>query len=228
MLSLKHLTKVYRTTEVETTALRSIDLEVAQGEFVAVMGPSGCGKSTFLNIVGMLDSPSGGEYWFAGRDIAGWSERQLSELRKNSIGFIFQSFNLVDDLTVFENVELALLYHRDVPARERNARVRASLENMKIAHRAKHRPQQLSGGQQQRVAIARATVSRPKLLLADEPTGNLDSAMGEEVMQLITELNAAGTTIVMVTHSPSHAEYAHRIVQLLDGAIVTNRVRKTV
>ena len=226
MLSLKRLTKVYRTTEVETTALRGLDLDVAQGEFVAIMGPSGCGKSTLLNIVGMLDHPSGGEYWFGDQNIAGWSERQLSELRKNSIGFIFQSFNLVDDLTVFENVELALLYHKDVPARERKARVRASLENMKVAHRAKHRPQQLSGGQQQRVAIARATVSRPKLLLADEPTGNLDSAMGEEVMQLLTGLNAAGTTIVMVTHSPSHAEYAHRIVQLLDGAMVTNQLRQ--
>ena len=190
------------------------------------MRPSGCGKSTLLSIVGMVDSPSGGEYWFADRNIAGWTEGQLSELRKNSIGFIFQSFNLVDDLTVFENVELALLYHKDVPARERKARVRASLENMKVAHRAKHRPQQLSGGQQQRVAIARATVSRPKLLLADEPTGNLDSAMGEEVMQLLTGLNAAGTTIVMVTHSPSHAEYAHRIVQLLDGAMVTNQLRQ--
>lgn len=228
MLSLKQLTKVYRTTEVETTALRSVDLEVGQGEFVAVMGPSGCGKSTFLNIVGMLDSPSGGEYWFGGRNIAGWSEAQLSELRKNSIGFIFQSFNLVDDLTVFENVELALLYHRDVPARERKTRVRAALESMKVAHRARHRPQQLSGGQQQRVAIARATVSRPKLLLADEPTGNLDSAMGEEVMQLLTEFNQAGTTIVMVTHSPAHAEYAHRVVHLLDGAIVTDKLRQAV
>ena len=228
MLSLKNLTKVYRTTEVETTALHSIDLHVAAGEFLAIMGPSGCGKSTLLNIVGMLDSPSGGEYWFVDRNIAGWSEGQLSELRKNSIGFIFQSFNLVDDLSVFENVELALLYHKEVPARERKARVRQALENMKVAHRAKHRPQQLSGGQQQRVAIARATVARPKLLLADEPTGNLDSAMGEEVMQLLTELNQQGTTIVMVTHSPSHADYAHRVVHLLDGAIVTDRVRQAV
>ena len=169
MLSLKHLTKVYRTTEVETTALRGLELEVAQGEFLANMRPSGCGKSTLLSIVGMVDSPSGGECWFADRNIAGWTEGQLSELRKNSIGFIFQSFNLVDDLTVFENVELALLYHKDVPARERKARVSKALENMRVALRAKHRPQQLSGGQQQRVAIARATVSRPKLLLADEP-----------------------------------------------------------
>ena len=228
MLSLKHLTKAYRTTEVETTALRSVDLEIAGGEFVAVMGPSGCGKSTLLNIVGMLDSPSSGEYWFAGRDIAGWSEGQLSELRKNTLGFIFQSFNLVDELNVFENVELALLYHKDVPTRERRTRVREALERMKIAHRARHRPQQLSGGQQQRVAIARAVVSRPKLILADEPTGNLDSATGEEVMQLLTELNGEGTTIIMVTHSRPHAEYAHRIVNLLDGAIVTERVRMAV
>ena len=228
MLSLKRLTKVYRTTEVETTALRSVDLEIAAGEFVAVMGPSGCGKSTLLNIVGMLDSPSSGEYWFAGRNIAGWSEGQLSELRKNTLGFIFQSFNLVDELNVFENVELALLYHKDVAARERKMRVRAALERMRIAHRARHRPQQLSGGQQQRVAIARAVVSRPKLILADEPTGNLDSATGEEVMQLLTELNGEGTTIIMVTHSRPHAEYAHRIVNLLDGAIVTEKVRMAV
>jgi putative ABC transport system ATP-binding protein len=225
---MKQLTKVYRTTEVETTALRSVDLDLAAGEFLAIMGPSGCGKSTLLNIVGMLDSPSGGEYWFLNQNIAGWTEGQLSELRKNSLGFIFQSFNLVDDLSVFENVELALLYHKDVPTRERKARVQEALDNMKIAHRAKHRPQQLSGGQQQRVAIARATVSRPQLLLADEPTGNLDSAMGEEVMQLLTELNQQGTTIVMVTHSPSHADYAHRIVHLLDGSIVTDRVRQAV
>ncbi|HEY6516659.1 MAG TPA: ABC transporter ATP-binding protein [Steroidobacteraceae bacterium] len=228
MLSLKHLTKVYRTTDVETTALRAVDLEVAAAEFLGVMGPSGCGKSTLLNIVGMLDSPSSGEYWFAGQNIAGWSEGQLSELRKNSLGFIFQSFNLVDELNVFENVELALLYHKDVPARDRRTRVREALERMKISHRARHRPQQLSGGQQQRVAIARAVVSRPKLILADEPTGNLDSATGEEVMQLLTELNGEGTTIIMVTHSRPHAEYAHRIVNLLDGAIVTEKVRMAV
>ncbi len=226
MLSLKRLTKIYRTTEVETTALRAIDLEIAPGEFVAVMGPSGCGKSTLLNILGMIDTPSSGEYWFGEHNIAGWSELQLSELRKNNVGFVFQSFNLVDELNVFENVEIALLYHRDVAARERKARVREALERMKIAHRARHRPQQLSGGQQQRVAIARAVVSRPKLVLADEPTGNLDSATGEEVMHLLTELNAEGTTIVMVTHSPSHAEYAHRIVNLLDGAVVTENVRQ--
>jgi len=228
MLSLKHLSKVYRTTEVETTALRAVDLDVAGGEFLGVMGPSGCGKSTLLNIVGMLDSPSSGEYWFAGQNIAGWTEGQLSDLRKNSLGFIFQSFNLVDELNVFENVELALLYHRDVSARDRKTRVREALERMKIAHRARHRPQQLSGGQQQRVAIARAVVSKPKLILADEPTGNLDSATGEEVMQLLTELNGEGTTIIMVTHSRPHAEYAHRIVNLLDGAIVTERVRMAI
>ncbi len=228
MLALKHLKKVYRTSEVETTALREIDLQIAAGEFVGVMGPSGCGKSTLLNIVGMLDSPSAGEYWFADKNIAGWSEGQLSDLRKNSLGFIFQSFNLVDELNVFENVELAVLYHRDVPTRERKTRVREALERMKIAHRARHRPHQLSGGQQQRVALARAVVSRPKLILADEPTGNLDSATGEEVMQLLTELNGEGTTIIMVTHSRPHAEYAHRIVNLLDGAIVTENLRMAV
>src|SRR5271170_2992175 len=226
MIRFKNLNKVYRATEVETTALRDINLEVAPGEFVAVMGPSGCGKSTFLNIVGMLDSPSSGEYWFGNENIAGYSEAKLSNLRKNSIGFVFQSFNLIDELNVSENVELALLYHQDVSAGERKKRVRAALERMKIAHRARHMPQQLSGGQQQRVAIARAVVSRPKLILADEPTGNLDTANGEEVMQLLTELNGEGTTVVMVTHSHSHAEYAHRIVNLLDGAVVTESIRQ--
>jgi putative ABC transport system ATP-binding protein len=226
MLTLKHLTKVYRTSEVETTALRGINLEIASGEFVAIMGPSGCGKSTLLNVIGMIDSPSSGEYRFGEQDIARWTESQLSDLRKRSVGFIFQSFNLVDELNVFENVEIALLYHRNVPARERKERVHRALERMKIGHRARHTPQQLSGGQQQRAAIARAVVSRPKLILADEPTGNLDSATGEEVMQLLTELNSEGTTIVMVTHSRPHAEYAHRIVNLLDGAIVTENVRQ--
>lgn len=226
MLALKHLTKTYRTPEIETTALRDLNLEIAQGEFVAIMGPSGCGKSTLLNVIGMIDSPSSGEYRFGQRDIAGWQESQLAQLRKSSVGFIFQSFNLVDELTVFENVEIALLYHREVSARERKDRVHQALERMNIAHRARHLPQQLSGGQQQRTAIARAVVSRPKLILADEPTGNLDSATGEEVMQLLTELNGAGTTIVMVTHSRPHAEYAHRIVNLLDGAIITENVRQ--
>jgi putative ABC transport system ATP-binding protein len=226
MLKLKQLTKVYRTTEVETTALRDIDLQIAAGEFVAVMGPSGCGKSTLLNVIGMIDSPSSGEYRFGEQEIARWTESQLSELRKRSVGFIFQSFNLVDELNVFENVEIALLYHREIPARERKSRVHAALDRMKIGHRSRHTPQQLSGGQQQRAAIARAVVSRPKLILADEPTGNLDSATGEEVMQLLTELNSEGTTIVMVTHSRPHAEYAHRIVNLLDGSIVTETVRQ--
>ena len=226
MLALKHLSKTYRTPEIETTALRDLNLEIAQGEFVAIMGPSGCGKSTLLNVIGMIDSPSSGEYRFGQRDIAGWQESQLAQLRKSSVGFIFQSFNLVDELTVFENVEIALLYHREVSARERKDRVHQALERMNIAHRARHLPQQLSGGQQQRTAIARAVVSRPKLILADEPTGNLDSATGEEVMQLLTELNGAGTTIVMVTHSRPHAEYAHRIVNLLDGAIITENVRQ--
>ncbi len=226
MITLKHLSKIYRTTEVETAALRDINLDVAVGEFIAVMGPSGCGKSTFLNIVGMLDNPTAGEYWFGAQNITGQTETQLSAIRKNSIGFVFQSFNLIDELNVAENVELALLYHGDISRNERKSRVRAALERVKIGHRARHMPQQLSGGQQQRVAIARAVVSRPKLILADEPTGNLDSANGEEVMQLLTELNGEGTTVVMVTHSHAHAEYAHRVVNLLDGALVTENIRR--
>jgi putative ABC transport system ATP-binding protein len=226
MISFEHMAKVYRTDEVETTALRDINLEVAAGEFVAVMGPSGCGKSTFLNIVGMLDAPSSGEYRFNGTNIAGYSEAKLSDLRKSAIGFVFQSFNLIDELNVQENVELALLYHSDVPASERKQRAAEALERVKIGHRARHMPSQLSGGQQQRVAVARAVVARPKLILADEPTGNLDTANGEEVMQLLTQLNNEGTTIVMVTHSHSHAEYAHRVVNLLDGAIVTESIRQ--
>jgi putative ABC transport system ATP-binding protein len=226
MINLKSLSKVYRTTEVETTALRDMNLEIRNGEFVALMGPSGCGKSTFLNIVGMLDSPSSGEYWFDGQNIAGYAEAQLAQLRKNAIGFVFQSFNLIDELNVLENVELALLYHSDVSAAERRKRANAALERVKIGHRARHMPAQLSGGQQQRVAVARAVVARPKLILADEPTGNLDTTNGEEVMQLLTELNDEGTTIAMVTHSHSHAEYAHRIVNLLDGTIVTESIRQ--
>ncbi len=226
MINLKSLSKVYRTTEVETTALRDMNLEIRTGEFVALMGPSGCGKSTFLNIVGMLDSPSSGEYWFDGQNIAGYAEAQLAQLRKNAIGFVFQSFNLIDELNVLENVELALLYHSDVSAAERRKRANAALERVKIGHRARHMPAQLSGGQQQRVAVARAVVARPKLILADEPTGNLDTTNGEEVMQLLTELNDEGTTIAMVTHSHSHAEYAHRIVNLLDGTIVTESIRQ--
>jgi len=226
MITLKNLSKVYRTTEVETTALRDMNLEIRKGEFVAVMGPSGCGKSTFLNIVGMLDSPSAGEFWFDGQNIAGYPEAQLAQLRKNAIGFVFQSFNLIDELNVLENVELALLYHSEVSSAERRKRANEALERVKIGHRARHMPAQLSGGQQQRVAVARAVVARPKLILADEPTGNLDTTNGEEVMQLLTELNDEGTTIAMVTHSHSHAEYAHRIVNLLDGAIVTESIRQ--
>jgi putative ABC transport system ATP-binding protein len=226
MITLKNLSKVYRTTEVETTALRDMNLEIRKGEFVAVMGPSGCGKSTFLNIVGMLDSPSAGEFWFDGHSIAGYPEARLAQLRKNAIGFVFQSFNLIDELNVLENVELALLYHSDVSAAERRKRANEALERVKIGHRARHMPSQLSGGQQQRVAVARAVVARPKLILADEPTGNLDTSNGEEVMQLLTQLNDDGTTIAMVTHSHSHAEYAHRIVNLLDGAVVTESIRQ--
>jgi putative ABC transport system ATP-binding protein len=226
MITLKHLSKIYRTTEVETAALRDINLEVAAGEFIAVMGPSGCGKSTFLNVVGMLDSPTGGEYWFGAENITRRTEADLAAIRKNSIGFVFQSFNLIDELNAAENVGLALLYHADISRGERKERVQQALERVNIGHRARHMPQQLSGGQQQRVAIARAVVSRPKLILADEPTGNLDSVNGEQVMQLLTELNGEGTTVVMVTHSHSHAEYAHRIVNLLDGALVSENVRR--
>jgi ABC-type antimicrobial peptide transport system, ATPase component len=227
MIALKHINKVYRTSEIETTALRAIDVEVKTGEFVAIMGPSGCGKSTLLNVIGMLDQPSSGEYWFDGKNISGWREAQVSDLRKAAIGFVFQSFNLISELTVFENVELALLYHADVSASERKRRVKEVLKRMGIAHRAGHMPQQLSGGQQQRVAIARAVLAEPKLILADEPTGNLDSANGEEVMQLLTELNQDGTTIVMVTHSDAHAQYAHRIVALLDGAVVSENIKRS-
>ena len=210
MLKLNNLQKVYRTSEVETTALDSIDINIDDGEFVAIMGPSGCGKSTLLNIVGMLDNPSSGAYYFKDEDIASYSEAQLAFLRKSNIGFIFQSFNLIDELSVEENVGLGLLYHSDVSSSQRKQRVTESLEKMKIAHRAKHMPSQLSGGQQQRVAVARALVAEPALILADEPTGNLDSRHGEEVMGLLKDLNNEGATIVMVTHSESHASYASR------------------
>jgi putative ABC transport system ATP-binding protein len=224
MLQMRALSRVYRTDTVETTALDAIDLDIDDGEFVAVMGPSGCGKSTLLNLMGMLDSPTSGSYIFDGQEVAGLSEGRLAEVRKASIGFIFQSFNLVDELTVRENVELALLYH-SVPASERKARVDAVLDRVGIAHRARHRPSQLSGGQQQRVAVARALVAEPKLILADEPTGNLDTNHGEEVMKMLQTLNAAGSTIVMVTHSPAHADYAGRIVNMLDGRILQERRR---
>jgi putative ABC transport system ATP-binding protein len=224
MLHMRALSRVYRTDTVETTALDAIDLDIREGEFVAIMGPSGCGKSTLLNLVGMLDSPSGGSYVFNGQEVAGLSEARLAEVRKANIGFIFQSFNLVDELTVRENVELALLYH-DVPAAERKRRTDEVMDRVGIAHRARHRPSQLSGGQQQRVAVARALVAAPKLILADEPTGNLDTNHGEEVMRMLQSLNAQGSTIVMVTHSPSHADYAGRIVNMLDGRILQERRR---
>ncbi len=225
MLKTNQLVKIFKTDEIETTALNKVDLEVQKGEFVAVMGPSGCGKSTLLNIVGLLDNPSDGQLYFDGTEVSKFKEKQRTELRKANVGFVFQSFNLIDELSVYENVELPLLYLKE-SASERKKKVEAVLDRMKIAHRKKHFPQQLSGGQQQRVAIARAVVANPKLILADEPTGNLDSANGEEVMKLLSELNKEGTTIVMVTHSPSDAEYAHRIVQLFDGHIVTENIKK--
>ena len=224
MLTMTGLTKTYRTDTVETTALDSIDLDIADGEFVAIMGPSGCGKSTLLNVMGMLDSPTSGSYVFNGQEVAGLSESQLADTRKANIGFIFQSFNLVDELTVRENVELALLYH-SIPSSERRARVDQVLDRVGIGHRGKHRPTQLSGGQQQRVAVARALVGEPKLILADEPTGNLDTAHGEEVMRMLRQLNQEGSTIVMVTHSPAHADFAGRIVNMLDGKILQERRR---
>jgi putative ABC transport system ATP-binding protein len=225
MISTKELTKIFRTDEVETTALNKVTLDVQNGEFVAVMGPSGCGKSTLLNIVGLLDNPTAGELYFDGTEVSRYKERQRTNLRRGNIGFVFQSFNLIDELTVYENVELPLLYMK-VSGSQRKAMVNEVLDRMKISHRKKHFPQQLSGGQQQRVAISRAVVTKPKLILADEPTGNLDSANGEEVMNLLTELNKDGTTIVMVTHSPSDADKAHRIVQLFDGHIVTENIKK--
>ena len=224
MLQMRNLSRVYRTDTVETTAIDSIDLDIETGEFVAIMGPSGCGKSTLLNLIGMLDSPSGGSYLFNGQEVAGLTEAKLSEARKQNIGFIFQSFNLVDELSVRENIELALLYH-PVSAAERRRRTDVVMDRVGIAHRAKHRPSQLSGGQQQRVAVARALVAEPKLILADEPTGNLDTQHGEEVMKMIQQLNAEGSTIVMVTHSPAHADYATRVVNMLDGRILQERRR---
>jgi putative ABC transport system ATP-binding protein len=218
MLKLVNTTKQFTGGEVLTTALNNISLEVDAGEYVAVTGPSGCGKSTLLSILGMLDRPDGGEYWFDGKNVAGLGESKLSELRRGRIGFIFQSFNLIEELAVDENVELALEY-TSVPAKERRERVAQMLDKLGVSHRAKHRPSQLSGGQQQRVAIARALVTQPAVLLADEPTGNLDTAHGEEVMRILREINDEGTTIVMVTHSPAHAARASRRVGLLDGAI---------
>lgn len=220
MLTLNSLNKIYRTEDVETRALDNVSMTVNAGEFVAVMGPSGCGKSTFLSIVGMLDTPSGGEYHFMDEDVSGYSESRLANLRKGNVGFIFQSFNLIDELSVAENVEMPLLY-LDMPKTDRRNRVREVLELVGLNHRSKHRPRQLSGGEQQRVAVARAVVADPKVILADEPTGNLDTKNGEDVMDMLTTLNAEGATIIMVTHSPSHAKYAHRTVNFLDGRVVS-------
>ncbi len=223
MIQIHNLSKVYRTADVETTALNNVNLEVEAGEFIAIMGPSGCGKSTLLNILGMLDTPNEGSFRFLDQDVAGRSERALAAVRKQHIGFIFQSFNLIDELTVAENVMLPLLYQK-TPAAEREARVQEVLERVNIAHRADHRPQQLSGGQQQRVAVARAVVTNPELILADEPTGNLDTVNGEEVLDLLNQLNADGTTIIMVTHDQGHAEHASRVVNMLDGRILSENV----
>jgi putative ABC transport system ATP-binding protein len=225
MIKTKDLTKIYTTEEVETTALNHINLDVKEGEYVAIMGPSGCGKSTLLNVLGMIDQPSSGDYIFFEEEVSKYSERQRANLRKNNIGFVFQSFNLIDELTVYENVELPLLY-LGYSSAERKKRVSESLEQMEIMARKNHFPQQLSGGQQQRVAVARAVVAHPKLILADEPTGNLDSAHGEEVMKMLGELHEQGTTIVMVTHSPAYAEYSHRIIHLFDGHVVSENIQK--
>ncbi|MDX2414083.1 MAG: ABC transporter ATP-binding protein [Bacteroidales bacterium] len=225
MIQTKDLTKVFRTEEVETTALKDITFIVKEGDFTAVMGPSGCGKSTLLNIIGLLDNPTSGSYIFNGTEVAGLKEKQRTLFRKGNIGFVFQSFNLIDELNVYENVELPLIYLK-MKASERKERVEKVLDRMKIGHRKKHFPQQLSGGQQQRVAIARAVVANPKLILADEPTGNLDSKNGLEVMNLLTELNKEGTSIVMVTHSDRDADFAHKIVNLFDGQIVTENNKK--
>lgn len=225
MIRTRNLKKVFTSDEVETTALNDINLEIKTGEFVAIMGPSGCGKSTLLNIMGLLDNPSSGEYHFMDHEVSNYSERQRAQLRKGNIGFVFQSFNLIDELTVHENVELPLLYLK-VPSAEREQKVKDALEHMNIMHRRNHFPQQLSGGQQQRVAIARAVVANPKFILADEPTGNLDSTNGEEVMNLLSELNKAGTTIAMVTHSPHDATYANRVINLFDGMVVTENIKE--
>ncbi len=219
MIETQNLSKVFRTEDVETTALNEVDLQVKEGDFLAIMGPSGCGKSTLLNLLGMIDQPTSGKFFFKGEDIAGYNEKQRARIRKNNVGFIFQSFNLIDELSVYENVELPLIY-AGTPSAERKARVTEVLEKVNMAHRARHFPLQLSGGQQQRVAVARALVNRPGFILADEPTGNLDSKNGEEVMALLTELNEEGTTIVMVTHSSKDAEFADRIIRMLDGKVL--------
>lgn len=224
MIKIENLSKVFRTEEVETTALNNVSLEVKEGEFVAIMGPSGCGKSTLLNIIGLLDNPTEGNYYFNGQEVGHLKEKQRTQVRKGNIGFVFQSFNLIDELNVYENVELPLVYLKK-KASEKKELINSILNRMNISHRSKHFPQQLSGGQQQRVAIARAVVAGPKLILADEPTGNLDSKNGSEVMSLLTELNQEGTTIIMVTHSQHDASYAHRIINLFDGQIITEQTR---
>ena len=221
MIEINNLSKVFRTTEVETVALNQVNLHVDEGEFVAIMGPSGCGKSTLLNILGLLDSPTSGSYKLLGQEVADLREKDRTRVRKGKIGFVFQSFNLIDELNVFENVELPLTY-LGIKAAERKQRVHDILKRMAISHRAQHFPQQLSGGQQQRVAIARAVVTNPKLILADEPTGNLDSKNGAEVIKLLSELNSEGTTIIMVTHSQHDASFAHRTVHLFDGSVVAS------
>jgi putative ABC transport system ATP-binding protein len=223
MIKTVNLQKVYITEDIETTELNNVNIEITEGEFVAIMGPSGCGKSTLLNILGLLDNPSSGEYYINEEEVGKHTERQRANTRKNNIGFVFQSFNLIDELTVAENVELPLLY-LGIPARERKQRVDEALEYMGIKHRERHLPPQLSGGQQQRVAVSRAVISNPKIILADEPTGNLDSAHGNEVMDLLVELNKNGTTIVMVTHSSNDASFSHRIIHLFDGHVVTENV----
>ena len=222
IIQTENLKKLYRTEEVETTALDGVSIHIKEGEFVSIMGPSGCGKSTLLHVLGLIDSPSAGAYHFQGEDVAGFSERQRAPLRKANIGFVFQSFNLIDELTVYENVELPMIYNK-VPAGERKPRVEEVLEKMNMGHRMKHFPLQLSGGQQQRVAVARAIVNQPNLILADEPTGNLDSEHGEEVMKILVNLNEEGTTVIMVTHSEENAAYGSRVINLLDGKVVSEK-----
>src|SRR6476659_742562 len=223
MIKITELEKIYRTEEVKKVAIKKITMEVKEGEFVAIMGPSGCGKSTLLNILGLLDDPDGGSFQFNSIEVAKFNERKRADLRKHNIGFVFQSFNLIDELTVFENVELPLIY-TGIKSADRKKRVEEVLEKVQIMHRRNHYPQQLSGGQQQRVAVARTVVNNPKLILADEPTGNLDSSNGNEVMQLLTELNEQGTTVIMVTHSEHDARYSHRIIRMLDGQTVTENI----
>jgi putative ABC transport system ATP-binding protein len=225
MIKAKNLVKVYITAEVETTALNNVNVEIQAGEFVAVMGPSGCGKSTFLHLAGMLDTPTDGEYYFMGEEVSRYPEKKRAQLRKGNIGFVFQSFNLIDELTVYENVELPLLYLK-IAAAERKRRVEAVLENLELVPRRNHFPQQISGGQQQRVAVARAIVADPAVILADEPTGNLDSTHGDEVMKMLVDLNESGSTVVMVTHSPAYADYAHRVIHLFDGHVVTENLKE--